>query len=208
MILLDVKNMNVVHPMRAIVATKVVYFRVYEAARCWNSRRRFLPRDGRLDPGKRARVQIEDVIELSVLVWLSTKDVNLFLKSYRWVLKTADWCNSLRGNGPRPFKRRQVEDEKIIKPVFSITTAEYKHHILDYAGRMELAHGRLTSNNRRYIKRQLLNSLLQIYKYHIREHLEPIPAAVDNNLWPVPQLAWVPHPRLRQLVFVNFWLKP
>ena len=83
MILLDVKNMNVVHPMCAIVATKVVYFRVYEAARCRNSRGRFLPRDGRLDPGKRARVQIEDVIELSVLVWLSTKDVNLFLKSYR-----------------------------------------------------------------------------------------------------------------------------
>ena len=83
MILLDVKNMNVVHPMRAIVATKVVYFRVYKAARCRNSRGRLLPRDGRLDPGQRTRVQIENVIELSVLIWLPAEDVNLFLKSYR-----------------------------------------------------------------------------------------------------------------------------
>ena len=73
---------------------------------------------------------------------------------------------------------------------------------------MELSHRRLASDDRRNIERQLFYSLLQVYKYHIWEYLETIPAAVDYYLWSVPQLARVAHPRLRQLVLVHFRLEP
>ena len=56
MILFDVKDMDVVHPMRAIVAAEVVNFRVHEAARRGNSRGRLLAGDDWLHPGQRACV--------------------------------------------------------------------------------------------------------------------------------------------------------
>ena len=83
------------------------------------------------------------------------------------MLKAANWRNALSSDGSGPFQRRQVENEQIIKPVFPISTAKYKHHVLNNAGRVELSHGRLTSDDGRDIKRQLLNSLFQVYKYHI-----------------------------------------
>ena len=83
MILLNVEDMDIVHPMRAVVAAKVVDLRVHEAACRGNTRGGLLARDGRLDPGQRTRVQIKDIIQLSVLIWLSAEDVNLFLESNR-----------------------------------------------------------------------------------------------------------------------------
>ena len=81
-VLFNVKNMNIVHPVSAIIAAEVVYFRVYKAPCRRNSRTWLLASDLRLDPCQRACVQIENVIELSVLVWLSPKDVNLLFKCY------------------------------------------------------------------------------------------------------------------------------
>ena len=83
MILLNVEDMHIVHPMRTIVAAKVVDLRVHQTACRGNTRGRLLARDGRLDPSQRTRVEIKDVIQLSVLIWLAAEDVNLFLKRNR-----------------------------------------------------------------------------------------------------------------------------
>ena len=54
----------------------------------------------------------------------------------------------------------------------------------------------------------LTDSLSQVDEDHVREHLESIPAAVDDDLTVLPELRGVAHARLRQLKFVHLGLEP
>ena len=78
-ILLDVEHVHVVHPVGAIVPPKVVNLRIHQAPGRGNSGGRLLARDGRLDPGEGARVQVKNVIKLAILVRLAAKYVDLLL---------------------------------------------------------------------------------------------------------------------------------
>ena len=73
---------------------------------------------------------------------------------------------------------------------------------------MELAHGGLATDDAGDEETQLLDTLFEVNKNDIREYLEAIPASVDNNLAPIPDLARVAHPRLGQLVLVDLGLGP
>jgi hypothetical protein len=73
---------------------------------------------------------------------------------------------------------------------------------------MKLSHGRLTPYDARNIETKFINPFLKVDKNDIGEHLEPIPASVNDYLAAVPDLARVAHPGLWELMFVNFWLRP
>ena len=73
---------------------------------------------------------------------------------------------------------------------------------------MELPHRCFAPYNRRNVECQLVDAFLQIDENHVRQHLEPVPAAVDNDLGAIPHLAAVAHAGLRQFVFVDLWLEP
>ena len=85
-ILLNIEDMHIIHPVRSIVPSKVIYLWVDQATSCGDSRTWFGASNLRFYPGKCWCVEVEDVIELSVLVWLSSKNVNLLLKSNGRVL--------------------------------------------------------------------------------------------------------------------------
>ena len=53
---------------------------------------------------------------------------------------------------------------------------------------MELSHGCLPSDDVWDIKGELVNTLLEVYEYHIGQHLESVPTTVDNNLTAIPDL--------------------
>jgi hypothetical protein len=55
---------------------------------------------------------------------------------------------------------------------------------------------------------RLTYTFLQVYKNHVGQNLESIPASINNDLTPIPQLTRMSHSWLRQFQFVNFWLKP
>ena len=79
-VLLDVKHVNIVHPVGAVVPSEVVNLRVDEAAGGGDACARLVARDERLHPCECTRVQVEDIVQLSVLVRLTPKDVDLLLK--------------------------------------------------------------------------------------------------------------------------------
>ena len=54
----------------------------------------------------------------------------------------------------------------------------------------------------------LTNAFSEVDENDIREHLEAVPASVDDDLGSVPELAGVAHPRLRQLEFFDLGLEP
>ena len=62
---------------------------------------------------------------------------------------------------------------------------------------MELSHWGFSSNNTGDIKAQFVNSLFEVNKDNIREDLEPIPTAIDDNLAAVPDLTGMAHAWLR-----------
>ena len=80
-VLLNVKDVHIIHPVCSIVPSEVVNLRVDEAAGRRDSGARLLTRDNRFDPRQCGRIKVEDVIELAVLIWLAAKNVDLFLKS-------------------------------------------------------------------------------------------------------------------------------
>ena len=110
-ILLNVKYVHIIHPVCSIIPTEVVNLGVDEAACCRDSGARLLTSDHRFDPCKRCCIKVEDVVELSVLIWFTAKNVDLFLKSDGRVLQAAYRSNSLGSNWPGPLKCSQIENE-------------------------------------------------------------------------------------------------
>ena len=203
-----VKHVHIVHPMDTVVAAEVDYFRVYQTPCGGDSSRRLITGDDRLHPCKGLRVQIEDVVQLSQLVGLSAEDVYLLVEGNGRVLKPADGCGTLCGHGPAPLETEQVENQQVVQPELAIAATKDKHLVVDDAGGVELAHGCLAADDGRYVEAEFVDALLQVYKNHVRQHLEAIPATVDYYLATVPNLGTVAHARLRKFVLVYFWLEP
>lgn len=79
---LNVKDMNVVHPMDPIVSSKVDDLGVYQAACCGNTSAWLISAHNWLHPCESFCVKIKDIVQLSQLVRLSTKDIDFFIKCY------------------------------------------------------------------------------------------------------------------------------
>ena len=80
MVLFDIKDMDIVHPVSTVVAAKVVNLGVYKAACGGNTCTWLLASDSRFDPGEGACVKVEDIIELAILIWFTAKDIDLPFK--------------------------------------------------------------------------------------------------------------------------------
>ena len=83
------------------------------------------------------------------------------------MLQSSDGSDSLRLNRPAPLKINEVKDEQIVEPVLAIASTEHKHHVLDHAGSVELAHGSLTANDTWNVEGEFLDALFQINEYYI-----------------------------------------
>ena len=124
------------------------------------------------------------------------------------MLQSSHRSNSLRTHWSTPLESVQVENEKVVKPEFSISTPEDEHLIIDDTGGVELSHGGLAPDDAWDIETEFVNSLLEIYKDNIREYLESIPASINYYLTSIPNLTRMPHPRLGQFVLIHFGLSP
>ena len=83
------------------------------------------------------------------------------------MLQPPDRCNSLRLYWSAPLEIDKVEDEQVIQPVLAVSSTEDEHHVLDYAGGVELSHGRFAANDARDIEGEFLNTLFQIDENHV-----------------------------------------
>ena len=68
------------------------------------------------------------------------------------MLQAAHWGDALRGHGPGPLQGRQIENEQVVEPVLAITASKDEHHVFNDTGRVELAHRRLASDDRRNVE--------------------------------------------------------
>lgn len=102
MVRLNVENVYVVHPVDAIVTTKVVNFTVYKAARSAHAGAWFHPCDQWLDPGQGGSIEVEYIVQLAVLIRLATKQKNLFFKRDRRMLETSSRRNPMGVDGTAP----------------------------------------------------------------------------------------------------------
>jgi len=78
----NIEDVDVVHPVNSVVSTEVDDLGVNQASCRRNTGTRLITAYSRFHPCQRFRVEVENVIKLSQLVWLSTEDVNLFVESY------------------------------------------------------------------------------------------------------------------------------
>lgn len=124
------------------------------------------------------------------------------------MLKAASWGITQGLHGSAPLKIVQVEDQKIVEPRLPVSSSEHEHLVLNNTGSMELPHWGLSLDDGRDIESQLVDSLLQVNEDHIGEHLEPVPASIDDDLASVPDLAGVAHSWLGQLVLLDLGLIP
>ena len=122
------------------------------------------------------------------------------------MLQSSKGRSSLCCNWSTPFKAIEIEDEEIIEPELSVSTSEDKHLVVDDARGVKLTHWCLSTDDSWYVKTEFIDPFFQVDEYHIRQYLETVPAAIYNYLTPIPHLTGVPHPRLWQLMLINFWL--
>ena len=78
----DVKYMNIIHPVNAIVPSKVDDFGVDQAACSGDTSRWLISTHGWFHPGQSFSVQVKDIVKLTQLVRLSSEDINFLVKSY------------------------------------------------------------------------------------------------------------------------------
>jgi len=64
-IILNVENMHIIHPMNSVVPSKINYFRVNEATCCWHSRARLISRHLWFYPSQSLCVEVKYIIKLS-----------------------------------------------------------------------------------------------------------------------------------------------
>jgi len=205
---LHVEYMDIIHPVDAVVPSEVDDFRIDEAPCGWDSCTWHVTADLGLHPGESLRIEIEDVIELTELVGLTSKNVNLLIKRYGTMLQAPVRSLSMGLNWSTPFETIQVQNEELVKPVFAIPSSKNEHLVVYYACRVELSHRCLSPNDVGNVEAEFVNALFEVNKDDVREHLETIPASVDDNLAAVPDLTRVAHSWLRKFMFVNFWLRP
>ena len=124
------------------------------------------------------------------------------------MLKSTDRRNSFSLDGSTPLQIGQVKNEEIVEPVLAIAAPKHKHHVFYDGGRVKLPHGSFTPYDTRNVERQFFDAVFEINENDVGKDLEAVPTAVDNNLRPVPKLARMTHPWLRQFMFVNLGLKP
>ena len=101
---LNVKDVDIVHPMDAIVTSKVDDFRVYEATGSRDSNRWLITIYDRFDPGKGLSIEVEYVVELPQLVRLATENVDLLVEGNCGMLQAADGRNTLSGDRATPLE--------------------------------------------------------------------------------------------------------
>ena len=205
---LDVENMDVVPPMHAVVTSEVDNLAVDEAAGGRDAGTGLVTAHQRLYPRQRLRIQVEDVVQLSKLVRLASKYVDLLVKRNCGMLQAANWRDALCLNRAAPLKSDQVKDKQVVEPGLAVASAEHEHIIFDDRRRVKLAHRGLATNNGRYVESKFVYTLLEVDENDVGKHLEAVPTAVDDDLGAIPYLAAVAHARLRQLVFVYLWLEP
>jgi len=80
---IDVENVNIIHPLDTIISTKIVNLRVDQAPSGGHSCARIFTSNDRLYPGEGRCVEIEYVVQLPKLIWLSSEDIYLFIEGYR-----------------------------------------------------------------------------------------------------------------------------
>jgi hypothetical protein len=174
--------------MNAIIPSEVDNFGVYQASCCRNTRAWFIASHQRLHPSECFCVQIENVVQLSQLIWLSSENVNFFIKSYCRMLKSSSGRCTLCLYWTGPFKTIKIQNEQIIEPEFSVSTSKDKHLIVYDTRGMKLSHWCLTSDNTWNIEAEFFYSFLQVNKYDIGKNLKSIPPSVYDNLTAVPYL--------------------
>lgn len=107
-IVLNVKDVHVVHPVHAVVTTEIYDLGVNQASRRRHPSTWLITGHLRLYPSQSLRIQVENVVELAQLVGLTAQYINLFIEGDRRVLKATDRCNSLRDYGTAPFEIVEV----------------------------------------------------------------------------------------------------
>ena len=85
-IALNVKHMDVIHPVYTIVSSEVDDFWVDQAPSSWDTGAWLITAYSRFYPGKRFCIKIEYIIKLSKLIWLTTDNLYLFIKCNSRVL--------------------------------------------------------------------------------------------------------------------------
>ena len=185
---LDVKHMDIIHPMHSIIPSEVDDFRVYKAACGRDSSARTFSSHFWTAPGKRLGIKVEDIVELSELIRLSSEDENFLVVCDGGMLETAVGSLTLCCDWSRPFKVVQVKHEQLIEPVLAVTTSKHKHLVVYNARCVELAHRSLASDNLWNIETQFIDALFQIDENDIRQDLESVPSTVNDNLTAVPYL--------------------
>ena len=205
---LDVEYVDIVHPVHAVISTEVDDFTVNQAAGGGDASARLITADDRFDPGQCLGIQIKDVVQLPQLVRLSPKYVDLLVERDCGMLQAADGRYALCCDRATPFQPEQIKDQEVVQPELTVATSENEHLIVDDRRSVELPHRCFAPYNGRNVECQLVDAFLQIDENHVRQHLEPVPAAVDDDLGAIPHLAAVAHPGLWQFVFVDLWLEP
>ena len=108
---LNVKHMNIVHPMHSIIPTEIDDFRVYKTACGRNSSARTFSSHFWAAPGKRLGIKVEDIVELSELIRLSSEDENFLVVCDGGMLETAVGPLTLCCDWSRPLEIVQVKHE-------------------------------------------------------------------------------------------------
>ena len=104
----DVEHVHVVHPVHSVIPSKVNDLRIDQTPSCRHPCAWFIATYNWLNPGQGLGVQVENVIELPQLVWLTSKDVNLFVEGNGRVLQTTDRSSPIGIDRPTPFQPIQV----------------------------------------------------------------------------------------------------
>ena len=204
----DVKHVHVVHPMDSVVSSEVNDFWVNKTSCGWNSCTWHVSAHFWLAPGQRFGVQIKDVVQLPKLVWLTSKDKDLFIKGNGRVLQATVRSLSMSCDWSAPLKALQVQDQELIEPVLAVSTSKHKHLVVDNGRCVELPHRSFASDDGRDVEAELVNSLFEINENDIRQNLESVPSSINDDLRTIPDLWGVTHSWLRKLMLVHLRLGP
>lgn len=105
------------------------------------------------------------------------------------MLQPPDRRDTLSLHRSVPLQVKKVEYQQIVQPVLSVTSAEDKHHVLDHARGVKLAHWCLASDYAGDVKLKFIDALFQVDKDHIGKNLKAVPTPVNDDLRAIPELA-------------------
>jgi len=122
------------------------------------------------------------------LVWLTSKDKDLFIKGNGRVLQATVRSLSMSCDWSTPLKALQVQDQELIEPVLAVSTSKHKHLVVDNGRCVELPHRSFASDDGRDVEAELVNSLFEINENDIRQNLESVPSSINDDLRTIPDL--------------------